>query len=141
MARRRTGRRPERPLIIKGMADAMGAAMGIADRVRHGHAVAVTDGRGRVLDMLLFTGEQHTPEDAIEAGLAMGRVYPLARRMLLVSVLDDVDLQVPNELDVEMWWDTVSRCHGAGLELWEWIQTSRELLRSLSMTAQEMEAV
>jgi hypothetical protein len=123
------------------MADAMGAAMGIADRVPHGHAVAVTHGRGRVLDMLLFTSEEHTPEDAIAAGLAMGQVYPLARRMLLISVLDDVDLQVPNELDVEMWWVTVERCDEVGLELWEWIQTSRDLLRSLSMTAEEVEAV
>lgn len=141
MARRRTQRRPEPALIIKGIADAMGAAMGIADRLPHGHAVAVTDGRGRVLDLLLFTAEEHTPEDAITAGLAMGRLYPLARRMLLVSVLEDVDLQTPNELDVEMWWDAVERCDEVGLELWEWIQTSGELLRSLSMTAEEMEAV
>ena len=141
MARRRTRRRPESPIIIKGIADAMATAMGIADRVPHGHAVAVTDGRGRVLEMLLFTGEEHTPEDAIAAGLATSQVYPLARRMLLVSVLDDVDLQTPNELDVEMWWDTVERCDAVGLELWEWIQTSRELFRFLSMTAAEMAAV
>ncbi len=141
MARRRTRRRPEGPLFIKGIADAMGAAMGIADRVPHGHAVAVSDGRGRVLEMLLFTGEEHTPEDVIAAGLAIGQVYPLARRMLLVSVLDDVDLQTPNEFDVEMWWDTVERCDAVGLELWEWIQTSRELFRFLSMTAAEMAAV
>jgi hypothetical protein len=54
---------------------------------------------------------------------------------VLVSVLDDVDLQVPNELDMEMWRSAVDRCASAGLELWEWLLLSNDLIRSLAMTA------
>lgn len=128
------------PLIIRTFADAVASAMGVADRFRHGHGVAVTDRGGRVLDLLFFAGDEHTAEDAIEAGVHMTAHHPAARRMLLISVLDDVDLQTPNEFDVDMWWDTVERCAEVGLELWEWIQTSRDLFRSLKMTAESEHA-
>lgn len=71
--------RPDSPLFIKGFADAVASAVGIADRVTCGHGVAVTDQRGLVLDMLLFTGEEHTAEDAIEAGLHVPAYHPRAR--------------------------------------------------------------
>ena len=96
------------PLIIKTFADAVASAMGVADRFPHGHGVAVTDARGRVLDMPVFAADEHTAEDAIEAGLHIAFHHPGARRMLLISVLHDVDLQNPNEFDVEMWWTPLS---------------------------------
>ena len=36
--------------------------------------------------------------------------------------------------------DTVERCDEVGLELWEWVLTSRDLFRSLSMTADTEDA-
>jgi hypothetical protein len=136
MSASRRHRGPEQPLVIKGFADAVSAAMGMVDRFPRGHGVIVTARRGLVLELLMFTDEEHTAEDAIAAGIHVRTHSPLARRMVLVSVLQDVDLQVPNELDVEMWRSAVTRCARAGLELWEWIVTSNELIRSLSMTAE-----
>ncbi len=78
-------------------------------------------------------------EDAILAGLDLGAHHPLASRMLLVSVFDDVDLETPRELEVEVWWDTVDRCELAGLELWEWVVTSNDVIRLLSATAETEE--
>jgi hypothetical protein len=131
--RRRAGHEP--PLSIKGFADAVSVAMGMADRFERGHGVAVTDRRGFMLEMLMFTDGEHTADDAIRAGIHLRAHYPLARRVILVSALDDVDLQIPSELDVEMWRSAVDRFAAAGLELWEWILLSNELIRSLSMTA------
>lgn len=131
--RRRT--RQEPPLIIKGFADAVSAALGMADRFQRGHGVIVTDGQGFMLEMLMFTGREHTAEDAIRAGVHLRAHHPRARRVLLVSVLDDVNLETPNALDVEMWRSAVDRCASAGLELWEWILLSNDLMRSLAMTA------
>jgi hypothetical protein len=121
--------------MIKGFADARSAAMGMGDRFGCGHGVIVTDRRGVMLEMLMFTGDKHTAEDAISAGVELPAHYPTARRVVLVSLLDDVDLQVPNELDMEMWRSAVDRCASAGLELWEWILLSKDLIRSLAMTA------
>ena len=122
-------------MVVKGLIDASATALAMHDRFGRGHGVVVTDRRGRVLDLVAFTSETATAEDAIREGLAARARFPLARRMLLVSVLDDVDLQTPNELEIEMWHAAVDRCARVGLELWEWIVVSQELLRSLSMTA------
>ena len=121
--------------MIRGLADAASAALGMADRFPGGHGVIVTARRGLVLEMLMFTGDESTPEEAIAAGVHLRARYPTARRMMLVSVLRNVDLQTPNELDVDMWRSAVERCAQARLELWEWIMTSDGLIRSLSITA------
>jgi len=109
---------------------------GLADRFAHGHGVAVTDLRGGVIDLVVFTEADHTAEDAIRAGIAIGSHHPLARRVVLLSVLDRVDLTVPNELEVEMWHAAAHRCSRVGLELAEWIVASGEVFRSLALTVE-----
>jgi len=138
MSARRKHRRREHqpPVIVNGLADAVSTAMDMVDRFSRGHGVVMTDRSGVMLEMLMFTGEEHTAEDAIRAGIHLRAHYPPGRRVLLVSALADVDLRMPTELDVTMWWDTVERFRKAGLELWEWIVTSNEVIRSLSMTAE-----
>jgi hypothetical protein len=122
-------------VFINGLADAVSTAMEMVDRFTRGHGVVVTDSSGVLLEVVVFTGEEHTAEDAIRAGIHLRAHHPRASRILLVSALDDVDVRTPTELDVDMWWDTVERFRAAGLELWEWIVTSNEVIRSLSMTA------
>jgi hypothetical protein len=135
MSSRRRRPRPVPLLVINSLADAAAAAAGLRDRLSHGHGVAVTDRQGGVLDMLVFTADDHTADDAIRAGLAAGSRHPLARRAVLLSVLDGVDVAVPNELEVEMWHATVERFARVGLELSEWVVVSGERFRSLSITA------
>lgn len=135
MSGRRRHRRREPPVVINGLADAVSTAMEMVDRFTRGHGVVVTDSSGVLLDVVVFTGEEHTAEDAIRAGIHLRVHHPLASRILLVSALDDVDVRTLTELDVDMWWHTVERFRAAGLELWEWIVTSNEVIRSLSMTA------
>ena len=135
MSGRRRHRRREPPVFINGLADAVSTAMEMVDRFTRGHGVVVTDSSGVLLEVVVFTGEEHTAEDAIRAGIHLRAHHPRASRILLVSALDDVDVRTPTELDVDMWWDTVERFRAAGLELWEWIVTSNEVIRSLSMTA------
>ena len=142
MARRRR-RRPRsndrlrwtHRLVIDGPADTFAFAQKLADRYAHGHAAAVTDDQGKVGEVWMFYGARHTAEDAIHAGLG-GSDHPEARRAVLVSVLDGVDLATPNELEVEMWHTTVDRFSEVGLELTEWVIVSGELLRSLAITAE-----
>lgn len=136
MSPRRRRPRPVPLLVIDGLADAVAAAAGLSDRLAHGHGVAITDLRGRVIDMIVFTDARHTAEDAIRMGIAMGAHHPLARRAVLLSVLDGVDLAIPNELEVEMWRSAVKRFARVGLELSEWVVASGELLRSLAVTAE-----
>jgi len=122
-------------LVIDGLADAVTAAVGLSDRFAHGHAVAVTDLRGGVIDLVAFTETHHTAEDAIRSGIAMGARHPLARRVVLLSVLDGVDITTPNELEVEMWHAATRRFTRVGLELSEWVVASGEVFRSLAITA------
>lgn len=137
MARRRRRRRWPVPLVaIDGLSDVISTAVGLSDRFAHGHAVVVTDERGRVVDMWVFTGDKHTAADAIDAGLDSTIEHPDARRAVLVSVLDGVDLSTPNELEVEMWHDTVGRFSQAGLDLSEWVVASGGRIRSLAITAE-----
>ena len=135
--RRRPRRAPTVPVpVIHGLSDAIATAASLAERFTHGHAVVVIDARGTVVDMWVFRNERHTAEDAIRAGLASGTEHPVARSVVLVSVLDGVDLSTPNELEVEMWRITVDRFSRAGLDLSEWVMVSGELIRSLSVTAE-----
>ncbi|MEN3315722.1 MAG: hypothetical protein V7605_1956 [Acidimicrobiaceae bacterium] len=134
--RRRPGPRPVPLLVINGLADAVAAAAGLCDRFAHGHGVAVTDRLGGVVDLVVFTEVHHTAEDAIRAGIAIGSHHPLARRAVLLSVLDGVDIATPNELEVEMWHRAVNRFSRAGLELSEWVIASGEVFRSLAITAE-----
>ncbi len=134
MSSRRRRPRPVPLLVINGLADAVVAAVGLSDRFTHGHGVAVTDLRGGVLDMVVFTEAHHTADDAIRAGIGMGARHPLARRAVLLSVLDGVDITIPNELELEMWHAAVKRFARVGLELFEWIIASGEVFRSLDYT-------
>ncbi len=135
--RPRRGRpRPVPPLVINGLSDAVVAARGMSDCFSHGHGVAVTDWQGGVIDLVVYRETHHTAEDAIRAGIAVGARHPLARRVVLLSVFDGVDIAVANELEVEMWEATVRRFSRAGLELCEWILASGDVFRSLSITAQ-----
>jgi len=138
MSSRRRRRRPWPVplLVINGLADAAAAAVGLSDRLAHGHAVAVTDLQGGVLDMVVFTAPHHTAEDAIRAGIAMRSRHPLGRRVVLLSVLDGVDITTPNELEVEMWHAAVHRFARVGLELSEWLVASGEVFRSLAITVE-----
>lgn len=55
----------QRPLRIKGFADALAAALGISDRFKRGHASVALDSAGKVLDLTCFTGPDHTVETAL----------------------------------------------------------------------------
>jgi len=122
--------------VIRDLSDAIATAVSLADRFTHGHAAAITDASGTVVDMWVFRGQWHTAEDAIRAGLASVTGHPGACKVVLVSVLDGVDLGTPNELEVEMWHATVDRFAQAGLDLSEWVVASGELIRSLAITAE-----
>jgi len=50
--------------------------------------------------------------------------------------MENVDLLIPNELEVEMWRSTVARFAEAGLVLWEWVVASGTVVRSLAVTAE-----
>ncbi len=139
MSRRRGRRRRPRfvPLsVIDELADAIDTAFGLVALYPHAHAVFVTDSEGAVRDMWVFRGQRHTAEDAIGAGLEAATRVPDARRAVLVSVMENVDLLIPNELEVEMWRSTVARFAEAGLVLWEWVVASGTVVRSLAVTAE-----
>ena len=140
MQSRRCAHRGEPPLVIHGFADALVAGSALSKAFARGHVVVIADAGGTVIDVLAFTGPDHTAEDAIVAGLDAHARNPAACRLVLVSILHGVDISTPNELEVEGWEKAVSRCRRKGVELLEWVLCSGELLRALSMTAKTQHA-
>ena len=135
MPARHCGHRGEPPLVVYGFTDAIMVGKEAAETFARGHSAIVTDHRGTVVEVLAFTGPDHTAEHAIAAGLRVHSHDPSASRMVLVSILHGVDIGTPNELEVDMWERAVERCRGKGVDLWEWVLCSGELLRCLSITA------
>ena len=135
MRARRCAHRGEPPLVIHNFADAVVAASAISKVFARGHVVITLDVLSTVIDVLAFTEPEHTAEDAIVAGLDAYDRNPAACRMVLVSILHDVDITTPSELEVEGWEKAADRCRQKGVELLEWVLCSGELLRALSVTA------
>jgi len=122
--------------VIDGFGAAVAAAASLADEFRHCHAVALTDGGGTVLHLWAFTAPRDTADTAIRWALsaASGAGWR-AEGAVLVSVLSDVDLSIPTEVDVEGWRSASARFAAAGLELIEWVLASGGRFRSLALTA------
>ncbi|MEA2843651.1 MAG: hypothetical protein QOJ69_1322 [Actinomycetota bacterium] len=140
MPSRHCAHRGEPPLVIHGFADAAVAAAALSKVFARGHVAIVADARGMVIDVLAFTDIDHTAEDAIVAGLDAHAADPTACRLVLVSILHDVDISTPNELEVDGWEKAVDRCRRKGVDLFEWICCSGEVLRVLSLTAKTQHA-
>jgi hypothetical protein len=126
------------PLVIDGLAGALSTAMNLAQEFQHCHAVALTDGRGVVVDFLVFAAEDHTAESAIAAGTGRVAQHPDAARAVLVSVFERVDLSCPTALDLDVWHSADRRFAGVGVELSEWLLASGQLFRSLALTVERM---
>ncbi len=126
------------PLVIDGLAGALSTAMNLAEEFDHCHAVALTDGRGVVVDFLVFAAGDHTAESAIAAGSRRAAQHPEAVRAVLVSVFEGVDLSCPTELDLDAWTAASRRFACAGVELSEWLLASGRLFRSLALTVEKM---
>jgi hypothetical protein len=124
---------PDDPLFIRTFEDAVAAVLGIRDRFGAGHGVAVLDLTGRVIDLTVFTGEDHTIDTALDWASCVTLNDPLASRMVLLSAVG-WGLRPVREADLEL-LRLARRVFGEdGVEVVDWVQTDGEDIRSLAFT-------
>jgi hypothetical protein len=123
----------DQPLVIKGFADAVGAAMGIQDRFGHGHGAAMLDDDGVVLDLTLFTADEHTVDTALGWAYCFVLNHPHARRLVLLSAVRD-SVRTPNEDDLAVLRRARAEFAHCGVEIVDWIQSDGDDIRSIAFT-------
>ncbi|MGQ0802620.1 MAG: hypothetical protein ACT4PI_01970 [Actinomycetota bacterium] len=123
------------PLVIKGFADAVGAAMGIKDRFGHGHGAALLDDDGVVLDLTLFTADEHTVDTALGWAYCFVLNHPHTRRLVLLSAVRD-SVRTPREDVLAVLRRARDEFAHCGVEIVDWIQSDGDDIRSVAFTAE-----
>ena len=131
MARRR------RPLRITSFADAAGAAFGLRDRFTHAHGAAVLDRHGRVLDLTLFTGADHSVDTALDWADCLVLNDERAERIVLLSAVESGVADELRECDLE----TLRRARQVfgelGVLVVDWLQCDGHDVRSLDLAGDD----
>jgi hypothetical protein len=120
-------------LTIRGFADAIAGALAIHHRFRRGHAAAVLDATGTVLDLTVFTACDHSMGDALDWAACVVRSDERARRLVLLSAVT-TGVRQPREADLAGLRQARARFEEQGVTVVDWIQTDGEDIRSLAFT-------
>jgi hypothetical protein len=120
-------------LAIRGFADAIAEALAIQQRFRRGHAAAVLDEAGSVLDLTVFTARDHTMHDALDWAGCMVQSDERATRVVLLSAVT-TSVRQPCEADLDVLRRARARLGEQGVTVVDWIQTDGEDIRSLAFT-------
>jgi hypothetical protein len=120
-------------LAIRGFADAIAEALAIQQRFRRGHAVAVLDHTGTLLDLTVFTARDHSMHDALDWAGCMVLNDERATRLVLLSAVA-TSVRQPCEADFDVLRRARARFGEHGVTVVDWIQTDGEDIRSLAFT-------
>jgi hypothetical protein len=120
-------------LAIRGFADAIAEALAIQQRFRRGHAAAVLDDAGTLLDLTVFTARDHSMHDALDWAACVVLNDERARRLVLLSAVT-TSVRQPYEADLEGLRRARAQFGERGVTVVDWIQTDGEDIRSLAFT-------
>jgi len=120
-------------LAIRGFADAIAEALAIQQRFRRGHAAAVLDQTGTLLDLTVFTAADHSMDDALDWAGCMVLNDERATRLVLLSAVT-TSVRQPCEADLDALRRARARFGEHGVSVVDWIQTDGEDIRSLAFT-------
>jgi len=120
-------------LAIRGFVDAVAEAMAIQQRFRRGHAAAVLDDAGTLLDLTVFTARDHSMHDALDWASCMVLNDDRATRLVLLSAVTTTVRQ-PCEADLDALRRARTLFGDRGVTVVDWIQTDGEDIRSLAFT-------
>ncbi len=120
-------------LAIRGFVDALAEAVAIQQRFKRGHAAAVLDDAGTLLDLTVFTARDHSMHDALDwaSCIVLGDVR--AARVVLLSAATSSVRQLC-EADLDLLRQARARFGERGVTIVDWIQTDGEDIRSLAFT-------
>ena len=120
-------------LAIRGFVDAVAEAMAIQRRFTRGHAAAILDDAGTLLDLTVFTAPDHSMHDALDwAGCILLDDGRATRLVLLSAVTTSVRRACEGDIDVLR--RARARFGERGVTVIDWIQTDGEDIRSLAFT-------
>ena len=131
MARRR------RPLRITSFADAAGTAFGLRDRFTHAHAVAVLDRHGRVLDLTLFTGADHSVDTALGWADCFVLNDERAERVVLLSAVESRVADGLRECDLDTLRSARKVFGELGVLVVDWLQCDGDDVLSLDLAGDD----
>lgn len=120
-------------LAIRGFVDAVAEALAIQHRFRRGHAAAILDDAGVLLDLTVFTARDHTIHDALDWATCMVRSEGRAARLVLLSAVT-TGVRRPGEDDLGVLRRARVAFRERGVAVIDWIQTDGEDIRSLAFT-------
>jgi hypothetical protein len=120
-------------LAIRGFADAIAEALAIQQRFERGHAAAILDDAGTLLDLTVFTARNHTMHDALDWAGCIVRGDERATRIVLLSAVT-VSVRQPCEADLDVLRHARAHFGERGVTVVDWIQTDGEDIRSLAFT-------
>jgi hypothetical protein len=123
----------EDTLAIRGFVDAVAEAMAIRQRFRRGHAAAVLDDAGTLLDLTVFTAHDHSMHDALDWASCMVLDDDRATRLVLLSAVT-TSVRQPCEADLGVLRRARAAFGDRGVTVIDWIQTDGEDIRSLAFT-------
>ena len=118
---------------IRGFADAIAEALAIQQRFGRGHAAAVLDARGTLLDLTVFTAPDHTMHDALDWAACTVLNDERATRMVLLSAVT-TSVRPACEADLDVLRRARARFGERGVTIVDWIQTDGDDIRSLAFT-------
>ena len=120
-------------LAIRGFVDAIAEAMAIQQRFGRGHAAAVLDDAGTLLDLTVFTAREHSMHDALDWASCMVLDDDRATRLVLLSAVT-TSVREPREADLDVLRRARVLFGDRGVTVVDWIQTDGEDIRSLAFT-------
>ncbi|HEX6310404.1 MAG TPA: hypothetical protein VF152_02120 [Acidimicrobiia bacterium] len=120
-------------LAIRGFTDAIAEALAIRQRFRRGHAAAILDDAGTILDLTVFTARDHSMHDALHWASCIASTDDRATRMVLLSAVT-TSVRAPREGDLEMLRRARAVLGERGVSVVDWIQTDGDDIRSLACT-------
>ena len=120
-------------LAIRGFVDAVAEAMAIQQRFTRGHAAAVLDDAGTLLDLTVFTARDHSMHDALDWASCMVLDDDRATRLVLLSAVTTT-VRHPCEADLSVLRRARTLFGDRGVTVVDWIQTDGEDIRSLAFT-------
>jgi hypothetical protein len=124
----------EDPLAIRSFGDAVAEAIVIQEHFGYGHAAAILDDDGVVLDLAAFTAKRHSIDDALDWANCMVLNEPRTTRMVLLSAVRKRVREL-READLDILRRARAVFGEQGVEIVDWIQTDGKDIRSLALTA------
>jgi hypothetical protein len=88
-------------LAIRGFTDAIAEVLAIQQQFRQGHAAAILDQAGALLDLTVFAAPHHSMDDALDWADCLVRGDERAARLVLFSAIT-VSVREPCEADLNL---------------------------------------